>query len=63
MRTLCTKAGVSYNTFKEAKNNQSNISLRSIEALLNTLGFTMKPTALVEEPLIRKKQHAHSHRV
>lgn len=43
-RQLCEKAGVSYNTYKDAKNCNSNISLLSVEALLNTLGFTMKAT-------------------
>lgn len=46
LATLSAKSGVSYNTLKEAMQNRCNISLRSTEAALNTLGFTMKPTAL-----------------
>lgn len=47
LRSLCSEAGVSYNTVKQALQNCSNISLRSTEDLLNVLGYTMKPTSLI----------------
>lgn len=51
LRALSTGSGVSYNTLKEALQGRSSISLASVEAALNWLGYTMKPTILE-----RKKQ-------
>jgi hypothetical protein len=48
LRATCEKAGVSYNTAKDAMQGRSNISLASTEALLNTIGYSMKPTPLYE---------------
>lgn len=39
-------SGVSYNTLKDAMQGKSNISLGSMEALMNYLGYSMKPTPL-----------------
>lgn len=36
--------GLSYNTLKEAMQGRSNISLASAEALMNYIGFSIKPS-------------------
>ena len=43
---LCDKAGVNRDTFRNAKNGTSSMSIDSVEALMNALGYTMKPSAL-----------------
>ncbi len=43
---LAERSGVSYNTLKKALQNKSNISLWSVEAALNALGYTTKITVL-----------------
>lgn len=47
---LAKTAGISYNTVKSAfRGRRSNISLASVEALMNALGYTIKPTPLPEK--------------
>jgi hypothetical protein len=49
LRWLANTAGVSYNTLKTAMRHETAISLDTIEAALNTLGYTTKPTMLHKE--------------
>lgn len=44
MAQAARDSGVSYNTIKEAMQGRSNISLASAEALLNYLGYSIKPS-------------------
>lgn len=46
----CRRAGVSYNTAKEALQGRSNISLASTEALLNVFGYSVKATPMKVGP-------------
>ena len=49
LRRTCERAGISYRTAKDALQGKSNISLASTEALLNALGYTIKPTPLIRD--------------
>lgn len=56
LNDLCKKAGISYQTFKEAAQGRRGMSLGIMEALLNALGYTMKPTPLPTTQAPVKKQ-------
>lgn len=56
LRWLAATSGVSYNTLKEAMRNESNISLRSAEAALNALGYSLKPTPIFDMGSVGKKR-------
>lgn len=43
---LSKQSGVSYTCIKRSMNSKRSMNIRSVEALLNTLGYTMKPTPI-----------------
>ncbi len=45
---ICQKAGVAYSTVKRAFRGEGHMGLDNLEALLNELGYTLKPTPLPE---------------
>lgn len=44
MAELAQRAGISRDTVTLSIQNKTNVTLRTTEACLNALGFTMKPT-------------------
>ena len=43
---LAETSGVSYSSIKRAMSGRSDIYLLNVEAMLNTLGYTIKPTPI-----------------
>src|SRR5580765_3032271 len=62
LRWLADESGVSYNTVQQAMQAKTNISLASAEAILNALGYTMKPTPLENFHDREQKRQGHPSR-
>jgi hypothetical protein len=46
IKELCKRSGVSYSCFKKGRAGRASTTIDNIEALLNVLGYTMKPVVL-----------------